>query len=583
MSFLDMFGVYDFLVRDSLVLLLVCMSIYVMFNAGLFAVPQLGFMAIGSYAAAILSTEHDLPLRLTLPASLLAGAACGLLLGGALARLNGVYLAIATIGFSEMVRVVIRNLDITGGPVGLAGVERSVNDLLLVAVPAVVILGLTLVNRSRHGGALTAMREDQLMATHQGVNVRRYRTVLFVVSGALAGLAGGMQVHLNGFVEPSAFSFDTLVLLLTAVIVGGMTRVAGPLLGVIVIFGLGEALRDFATYRNMVNGAMIMLVVAFAPAGISAPLQSMASKAWSWFVKATGLERKRPAGDRGSGRARTAPRPRRPVSPPVMALGEGTPEGRPLLEVHDLAKRFGGVTAVDGVSLTVNRAEIFGLIGPNGSGKTTFLNLLSGVYVPDGGTGTIHDTPLQPMWGRPEALTNAGVARTFQNIRLVDDCTVEENVRMGAYLKHGASSWWSPASWWRASHDDVVQVLVEEAMERVGVTSIADQEVDVLPYGLKRKVEIARALVRGPELLLLDEPTAGMTPSERDEIFELAQSIRSDGTSVLVVEHDIASMTKHCDRVCVLNFGKRIAIGKASDVVAEEAVIDAYIGRPVRA
>jgi branched-chain amino acid transport system permease protein len=582
MSFLDMLGVYDFLVRDSLVLLLVCMSIYVMFNAGLFAVPQIGFMVVGSYTAAILSTAHDLPLLFTLPASLLAGAGCGLLLGGALARLNGVYLAIATIGFSEMARVVIRNLDITGGPMGLVGVERSVNDLLLVAVPAVVILGLTMVNRSRHGGALTAMREDQLMASHQGVNVRRYRTVLFLVSGGLAGLAGGIQVHLNGFVEPGAFSFDTLVLLLTAVIVGGMTRVAGPLLGAIVVFGLGEALRDFATYRNIINGAMIMLVVAFAPAGISAPLQSWAIKLRSWAVRAPGPEPKSTPGDRGSGRALATPRSPEPLTPGAVS-GHCRSVDRPMLEVHDLAKRFGGVTAVDGVSLTVNHGEIFGLIGPNGSGKTTLLNLLSGVYVPDRGDGAINGTPLQPTWGRPEALTAAGVARTFQNIRLVDECTVEENVRMGAYLKHGASSWWSPGSWWGATRDEVVEALVEDAMERVSVTSIADQKVDVLPYGLKRKVEIARALVRGPELLLLDEPTAGMTPSERDEIFELVQSIRANGMSVLVVEHDIASMTKHCDRVCVLNFGKRIAIGKASDVVTEEAVIDAYIGRTARA
>ena len=244
---------------------------------------------------------------------------------------------------------------------------------------------------------------------------------------------------------------------------------------------------------------------------------------------------------------------------------------------------FGGGTAVAGVSLTVHRGAIFGLIGPHGAGKTTLLNLLSGVYVPDKGTGAINDTPLQPIWGRPEALTAAGVARTFQNIRLVDECTVEENIRMGAYLKHSASSLWSPVSWWRAAHDEVVEALVEEAMERVNVSSIAGQKVDVLPYGLKRKVEIARALVRRPELLLLDEPTAGMTPSERDEIFGLVQSIRADGTSVLVVEHDIASMTTHCDRVCVLNFGKRIAIGNAHDVVAEEAVIDAYIGRTVRA
>jgi branched-chain amino acid transport system permease protein len=153
---------------------------------------------------------------------------------------------------------------------------------------------------------------------------------------------------------------------------------------------------------------------------------------------------------------------------------------------------------------------------------------------------------------------------------------------MGAYLKHRSSTWRSPRTLLSGSNHDV-RDLVEEAMERTGVDAFANVEVGTLPYGLKRKVEIARALVRAPSLLLLDEPTAGMTPSERDEIFELMQTIRAEGMSVLVVEHDIASMTRHCDRICVLNFGKQIAIGKASDVLAEEAVIDAYIGRTTRA
>jgi branched-chain amino acid transport system permease protein len=551
MSFLDLFDVYAFLVRDSLVLVLVCLSIYVMFNAGLFAVPQIGFMAVGAYTAAILSNDLGFPLVVTLPASLLCGAVCGLLLGGVLARLNGVYLAIATIGFSEMVRVTIRNLHITGGPVGLAGIERSLNDLVVVGLPLAVVVGLLLVNRTRHGGAFTAMREDPLMAAHQGVNVRRYRTVLFVMSGALAGLAGGMQVHLNGFVEPSGFSFQLLVLLLTAVIIGGMTRVAGPLLGALVVFGLGEVLRDFASYRNMLNGALIVAVIAFAPEGISAPLQAWGRKA---------LSRVRPAAG-----PRREPRPllAHKARPDLAA-----PDDQPLLEVRDLAKHFGGVTALDGVDLTMHRGEIVGLIGPNGSGKTTFLNLLSGVYVPDRGKGTFDRQSLESSWGRPDALTKAGLARTFQNIRLVDGHSVAQNVRMGAYLEERRA---------------LVGELVDEALERVGLTTFADADVGALPYGLRRKVEIARALVRGPELLLLDEPTAGMSPTERDEIFELVQTIRADGVGVLVVEHDIGSMTRHCDRVCVLNFGKQIAVGAPAQVLAEEAVIDAYVGRTVRA
>ena len=587
MDFVDVFGVYDFLVRDSLILLLVGFSVYLMLNAGLFAVPQVGFMAVGAYTAAILSTDLGWPLAATCVAATGAGALCGIVLGAALARLDGVYLAIATIAFAEMARVTIRNLDISGGASGLVGVDRSLNDIHIVGVLAVVTAVLARLNRTRYGAALRAMREDPLMAAHQGVNVRAYRMALFTAAGALAGLAGAMRAHFTGFVEPSVFSFDLLVTLLTLTILGGMAAVAGSWVGAVVVFGLAELLRTFEDYRNIINAGLILLVIAFAPSGI-VPLAASFGRRLIAAVRGRSAGPAPPtsafpsnAGSRGDSVVTPLRAPIRLVRDRV---DERAVDRDVVLDVRNLAKRFGGVHAVSGVSLSLRRGETFGLIGPNGSGKTTILNLLSGVYTPDAGTGSLNGSSLESLWGRPSRLTAAGIARTFQNIRLVDGQTVAENVRAGAYLRE-RSSLPSALTGMPTSRGEARRTteLVHEALRRVGIEQLAGDDVTGLPYGSKRKVEIARALVRGPSLLLLDEPTAGMAPEERDEIFELVESIRTEGTAVIVVEHDVAAITKHCDRAAVLNFGQVIAVGNATDVVAEEVVIDAYIGRLARA
>ncbi|MFI5426594.1 ATP-binding cassette domain-containing protein [Aeromicrobium sp. UC242_57] len=573
MYFLSSFGVYDFLIRDSLVLVLVGASIYLLFNAGFFAVPQIGFMAIGAYTAALLSQEWDLPLPLTLLSAILVGALFGLLLGLMLFRLNGVYLAIATVGFSEMVRVTIRNLDVTGGPAGLVGIDLSLNDLHITLIVLAVFVGLALLRRTRHGGAMVAIREDALMAAHQGISVRRYRLFLFVASGALAGLAGGMRVHLTGFVEPSTFSFDLLSDILAATVVGGMTVVAGPLVGGALIFGLAEVLREFQEYRHIINGALIVLIVAFAPSGVVLLVKDSVVKVARRLrllppepTISVFDDRSSPDVDLAPTSLRKSPRYSEP----------------PVLTVNGLVKNFGGVKAVQDVGFDVHEGEVLGMIGPNGSGKTTVLNLLSGVYVPDEGHGSLAGTTVDHIWGRPEKLMRSGLSRTFQNIRLIDGHSVVENVRVGAYLDASNDQLMHRLGMVTSSPDDAdlagSEKAISLAMSRVGISHIASLDVAALPYGLKRKVEIARALVAQPKLLLLDEPTAGMSPAERDEIFAVVESLRGEGVSVVIVEHDVGSMVRHCDRIVVLNFGKVIAVGASEEVTNSKEVIDAYIG-----
>lgn len=579
-DFLSFTGSYDFAVRQALILTIVGLSVYVLLRAGLFAVPQVGFMAIGSYTSALLSLKQGWSFPVALVASALAAGAAGLLLGVLIARLNGIYLAIATIGFSEIVREIFINWDVSGGSQGLFGIPLAANDVYIVGCLLAALALLGRLSRTRFGLAMAGVREEPLMTTHQGVNIPLYRLALFGLSGVLAGLAGSLYVHQSGFIDPGTYQFGLLVELLAAVVLGGMMSVWGPVLGGVIVYGLPQVLGVFSQYRSLVNGAFIVVVVAVAPEGVAGLLSS--GRAW--------------VGDRlgwpgRPRRAATAPRtapvpevrrptthvvPRDSIKAPIAVAGR-----TPLLALSDIRKSFGGIRALQGVSLEVLDGEVFGLIGPNGSGKTSLINTLSGVYRPDGGEGALDGRPLAPLWGRTARLSRAGIARTFQGIRLLADYTVTDNVLLGAYHRQHGTVAEALLLLPRARRETAeARTAALELLDGLGLAAAADRLAGELPYGLQRKVEIARALASGPRLLLLDEPTAGMSPHERDEIFDLVQQVRQQGVTVMVIEHDVAVMSRHCDRMAVLNFGKVIAVGTPDSVTENREVIDAYIGRP---
>ncbi|WP_037609280.1 ABC transporter ATP-binding protein [Streptacidiphilus rugosus] len=255
-----------------------------------------------------------------------------------------------------------------------------------------------------------------------------------------------------------------------------------------------------------------------------------------------------------------------------------TPAGTPLLEAQSVVMRFGGLTAVGGVDLTVNTGEIIGLIGPNGAGKTTFFNCLTGLYVPTEGKVTYRDKVLPPT---PHKVTASGMARTFQNIRLFHNMTVLENVLVGRHtrMKEGLiSALLRGPGYHRAEKESREKAL--ELLEFVGLGAKRDWLARNLPYGEQRKLEIARALASDPGLLLLDEPTAGMNPQETRATEELVFAIRDRGVAVLVIEHDMRFIFNLCDRVAVLVQGQKLVEGDAQTVQSDERVIAAYLGTP---
>ncbi|MEV6196212.1 ABC transporter ATP-binding protein [Streptomyces sp. NPDC051920] len=263
-------------------------------------------------------------------------------------------------------------------------------------------------------------------------------------------------------------------------------------------------------------------------------------------------------------------------TPPVTE--PAAPDAAPLLEARGITMRFGGLTAVDGVDLTVGHSEIVGLIGPNGAGKTTFFNCLTGLYVPTEGEVRLDGAPLP---ARPARVTRAGVARTFQNIRLFADMTALENVIVGRHTRTSAGLLSAIGRGPRYRREE--RESRTRAMELLAFVGLAGQESVLarnLSYGAQRRLETARALASEPRLLLLDEPTAGMNPQETRETEELVHAIRDQGVAVLVIEHDMRFIMSLCDRVAVLVQGTKLTEGAPGDVQADERVVEAYLGAP---
>lgn len=535
-------------------------------NSGILSFGHLSFMGIGAYISGLLTLPTQMKMA-TLPklpdwlagtetgflaaiaVAVLATSFMALVIGLALNRLEGSAATIATLGLLIITHgVIIGWRDVTRGSQSFFGVPRETTLWSAAVFCIVALVAARLYRDSVSGLRLRAGRENAIAASAVGVRIRRERLIAWVLSAAIMALSGALIAHFLGAFSPKKFYFADTFLLLAMLIVGGMSTVTGAITGAVTITLVTEILRRFEGGFS-VGGMEMPAVFGTTQIGIGLIILFAMFRKPEGLAGLKELEERFLSGHKIKGAERAAQTSVKAADP--------TP-----LQGRDLTMRFGGLVAVNDVSISVQTGKIIGLIGPNGSGKTTLLNMLSGVLAPTSGTVLRGDINLTQA--APYEVANHGIARTFQNIRLFDTLTVYQNV-LTAALSTGKGA-------------NATQ-RCESAMQAMGIAQFADSDANTLSYGDQRRVEIARALACEPSLLFLDEPAAGMNRSETDDLMTTLQSLtRELGLGVLIVDHDLKLINQLCDKIIVLNEGAVIAQGTPADIRKNPAVIEAYLG-----
>jgi len=558
---------YAFAVADSYVLrvltlagtyaILVMGYQFVFGQLGALSLAQGAFFGIGAYTAALLGLKLGTPYILNVAAAVIVVVALAALIAVPVRRLQSHYFALATLGIAEVVLIGVRNWEaLTGGGDGYAQVPgmalfglvipRGWGEFATVwsAAGLLAVLAWRL-QRGLPARVHALAREDPIAAAAAGIDTGRLRFNAFLWSAAYGAIAGALAIPVVRVISPEVAEFKVMVACLAMTVVGGRTVIAGAFVGALLLYPMPEWFRFLEDHYLIAYGGVLLAAVLLAPDGIA------------------GLA------------ARVLPAPRSPGPPPAPVTDReadaspARPRGGAALEVRGVAKRFGGLTALEGVSLRVEAGEIVGLIGPNGAGKTTLANIISGQYAADAGQVSLGGRTLT---GLPAfRIARAGVARTFQTPALAAGLSALDNVATvcaGVGRTDGG-----PAARLRRAHG-----VAAAALARAGAAAYDMETVGALPHALRRRVELARALALGPRFIVLDEPAAGLTA---DDITDLAATLRDlaeAGIGFLVIDHDMDFLLPLAGRLACLHEGRLIASGSADAVRADPAVIEAYLG-----
>jgi branched-chain amino acid transport system permease protein len=561
---LDLYGIHVVDIAIVFALLAIGLGL-AMGVGGQINLAQVAFFGVSAYAVAILTTKAGLGFWTAAVLAVLAAALIGLFVGVPALRMQSHYLGIVTLGLALAFTNWVTNSAVTGGADGVSGIPVpplfgiDLSSEYLYYYVELIVFGLALgfaifLVRTGLGRRLRAMRDDSLAAGAVGAPVPVLRMTAFVLASLYGGVAGVLYAGLIRYVAPDTFSIANMFLLLAMVIIGGRQSILGCVVGALALSLLREALTDFATYAQLGFGAVVVLMVVFAPTGL-AGIPTRIHRA---------LRRGR------AGEERAALKPFQPGDAGARGAGAS-------LEISEISKHFRGLKALTGVSMTVAPGEIRGVVGPNGSGKTTLFNIVSGIYTVSSGRASVNGTVVTGR--RPHQLSRLGIARTFQNLRLFGQLTVRDNLLVALDRTSMWSVWryllW-PIGIWRSER--TLRQRADALLDRFGLSDFAGTTPGSLPYGIQRRVEIARALATNPTLLLLDEPAAGLNGQEVGQLREIVRSIRDSGVTVVLIEHNMGLVMSLCDRVTVLASGAVIADGTPAEVAARPEVIEAYLG-----
>ncbi len=541
--------------------------------AGQVSIAHAAFGAIGGYAAGYLGQEHAWAFGPALAVGVAAALVFGLIVSLPALRLSGEYLILLTLSVQIITLVVITSISALGGLTGLSalpGISLFGSTLLtpqdflklLVPVALAVFLLMSRIAGSPAGRVLRGIREDELATQSLGKDVFAYKSQVFALTAGLAGLGGVLLAYYNGVVAPGMFGFSVSMTMIVMVIVGGSANLYGTLLGTALVVASGPFFQKViklsvdksSLAQLLAYGVALVAVLRWRPQGI---LPESATPS------ALFRRDRRPTARHGGLEVPLAAR-----EPPEAAA--------PALEAHGLAKSFGGIRAVEGLDLSLERGQITGLIGPNGAGKTTVFNLLTGALRPDRGTVLLGGLDITGL--PPHRIARAGMVRSFQDVRTFARLTVLENVMMGVAGQRGErmSVVLGPVP--LRPGDRRTRDRALEWLEFVGLAQRADEPAGSLAFGEQKLVALARVLATEAEVLLLDEPASGIDKRWSDHMIEHIARLPEAGRTVCIVEHNLDVVQRLAHKICFMHEGSVTAEGTMAELSSQERLQEAYFG-----
>ena len=541
--------------------------------AGLFSLAHVVLYSLGGYGSVILEDKAGMSFWIAVPVSMAITTVVALLLAYPTARLGGAFFALGTLALAVGAQeLTIGWTDLTGGAQGYLGIAPpeifgraliggTVDYYWLVAPLAVICFELF--HRSSASAVtrrMVALRESVVATEAVGIDPRRVRVTAFGLSGLFAGLAGALFAHQQLFISPESFGLHIMIQTLIVLLIGGAGTRLGPAIGVVALVAIQEGGEQLGNASNLLFGASIIGIIAFAPGGLVGIGAQLTRRV---------------------GRSRHQAKAQAPILRVQLPHPDVEASSPRTLSVTEVELAFAGVKAVDGVNLTVHSGEVLGLIGPNGAGKTSVVNVISALAKPSAGDVRLDGESLVGL--QPYQVARRGVVRTFQSARLIPTFDRVTNVMLGRAASAQSSLLGEIVHSPRSRHDDdEAYGFALGLLELMGVHDHAFTQAADLPYGVLRRAEIARAMALEPAFLLLDEPGAGLSVGERDEIAAAIRAVAARGVGVVLIDHNVQFVASVCSRLIVLSGGRILAEGETSEVLERRDVVTAYLGGAAR-